>query len=141
MFPIPRDGTDIGKFIRLFPCLAQAFCTCKVLQHLWVHPVIEVVVILELLNLFQFLLSEGPPVVVHIICFPFPRVLVTIGNQATVVIILVHVLHAQEQLACCHLVLLVFQLQVLTKRNYNGRIKPTLSSKTFLDLPWGHGDG
>ena len=98
----------------------------------------EVVVILELLNLFQFLLAESPPVVVHLIGFPFPWVLVTIGDQATVVPILVHVLHAVEQLACCHRVLLVFQLQVLTKRNYDGIITPTiLSSKTLFGLPLG----
>ena len=94
MLPIPRDGTDIGKFIRLFPCLAQAFCTCKVLQHLWVHKVIEVLVVLELLNFAQLLLVAGLPVVVHIIGFPFLRVLVTVRDQATVVPILVHVLNA-----------------------------------------------
>ena len=139
VLPVPRVDTDIGKSIGLFPSLPQAFCTlCKVPQHLWVLPVVEVVVILELLNLFQFLLAESFPVVVHLIGFPFPWVLVTIGDQATVVPILVHVLHAVEQLACCHRVLLVFQLQVLTKRNYDGIITPTiLSSKTLFGLPLG----
>ena len=93
--PIPRDGTDIGKSIRLFPSLAHAlFTLCKGLQHLWVHPVIEVVVKLELLNFVQGLLIVGGTVVVHIIGFPFSRVLVTVWDEATVVRILVHVLHA-----------------------------------------------
>ena len=110
MFPVPRDGTDIGKSIRFFPSLAHALCTiCKVLQHLWVHPVIEVVVILELPNFVQGLLIVGVPVVVHIIGFPFLRVLVTVRDQATVVPILVHVLNAEKQLTCRHLELLVFQ--------------------------------
>ena len=98
---VPRNGTDIGKSIRLFPSLAHAlFTLCKGLQHLWVHPVIEVVVILELLNLIQFLLTEGCPVVVHIIGFPFTRVLVTVWDQATVVPFFVHVLHVDKQLTC-----------------------------------------
>ena len=94
MFAVPRDGTDIGKSIRLFPSLAHAlFTLCKGLQHLWVHPVIEVVVILELLNLVQFLLSVGLPVFVHIIGFPFSWVLVTVRDQATVVPFFVHMLY------------------------------------------------
>ena len=125
MLPIPRVDTDIGNSIRLSPSLSQAFCTlCKVLQHLWVFPVVEIVVILELLNLLQFFLTEGLPVVVHLIGFPFSRVFVTVRDQAPVVPILVHVLHAEIQLACCHPVLLVFQLQVLTKK------KLGLSKKT-----------
>ena len=96
VFPVPRDGTDIGKSIGLFPSLAQALCTlCKGLQHPWIHPVIEVAIMLELLNLVQFLLTEGCPVVVHIIGFPFLRVLVTVWDQATVVPFLVHVLHTE----------------------------------------------
>ena len=110
VYPVPREGTDIGKSIRLFPSLAHALSTlCKGHQHLWVHPVIEVVVILELLNLVQFLLIVGGPVVMHIIGFPFSRVLVTVRDQATVVRILVHVLNAEKQLTCRHLELLVFQ--------------------------------
>ena len=78
---VPRDGTDKGKSIRLFPSLAHAlFTLCKGLQHLWINPVIEVVVILELLNVIQFLLTEGRPVVVHVIGFPFFRVLVTVRD-------------------------------------------------------------
>ena len=109
--------SDIGKSISLFPSLSETFCTlCKVLQHLWVLPVVEIVVILELLNLLQFFLTEGLPVVVHLIGFPFSWVFVTVRHQAPVVPILVHVLHAEIQLTCCHPVLLVFQLQVLTKK-------------------------
>ena len=138
VFPIPRVDTDIGKPIRLFPSLSQAFCTlCEVPQHLWVLPVVEVVVILELLHLFELLLAERFPVVVHLIGFPFSRVFVTEWDQATVVPILVHVLHAEEQLACRHPVLLVFQLQVLIKTDCDGRTTPTLSSKTLFELPWG----
>ena len=92
---VPSDGTDIGKSIRLFPSLAHAlFTLCKGLQRLWVHPVIKVVVILELPNFVQGLLIVCHPVVVHIIGFPFSRVLVTVWDEATVVRILVHVLHA-----------------------------------------------
>ena len=110
VFAVPRDGTDIGKSIRLFPSLAHAlFTLCKGLQHLWVHPVIEVVVILELPNFVQGLLIVGGTVVVHIIGFPFLRVLVTVWDEATVVRILVHVLNAGKQLTCRHLELLVFQ--------------------------------
>ena len=117
MLPVPRDGTDIGKSIRLFPSLAHAlFALCKGLQHLWVHPVIEVVVILELPNFVQGLLIVGVPVVVHIIGFPFSRVLVTVRDQATVVRILVHVLNAEKQLTCRLLHLLVFQFEVLTNK-------------------------
>ena len=117
VFPVPREGTDIGKPIRFFPSRAQAFCTlCKVLQHLWVHPVIEVAVMLELLDLVQFLLSEGRPVVVHIIGFPFLWVLVTVWDQATVVPILVYMLLTGKQLTCPNHVLLVFQFEVLTNK-------------------------
>ena len=138
VLPVPRVFTDIWNSMRLFPSLSQAFCTfCKRPQHLWVLPVVEVVVILELLNLAEFLLAERLPVVVHLIGFPFSRVFVTEWDQATVVPILVHVLHAEEQLACRHPVLLVFQLQVLIKIDCDGRTAPTLSSKTLLELPWG----
>ena len=118
MLPIPGVNTDIGNTVGLLPSLSQAFCAlCKVPQHFWVLPVVEIIVILELSNLLQFLLTESFPVVVHLIGFPFPWVFVTVGNEATVVPILVHVLHAEKQLTCCNPVLLVFQLQVLTKRS------------------------
>ena len=82
VFPIPREGTDIGKSIRLFPSLAHAlFALCKGLQHLWVHPVIEVVVILELPNFVQGLLIVGGPVVVHFIGFPFSGFLSLYGTR------------------------------------------------------------
>ena len=100
VIPVPRKGTDIGKSIGFFPCFAHAFCTCKVLQHLWVHKVIEVLVVLELLNLVQLLLTAGRPVVVHIIGFPFLRVLVTVRDKTTVVRILKQVLKAEKQLTC-----------------------------------------
>ena len=97
VLPVPRVYTDIWNSMRLFPSLSQAFCTfCKRPQHLWVLPVVEVVVILELLNLVQFLLAERIPVFMHLIGFPFPRVLVAEGDQATVVPVLVHVLLAEE---------------------------------------------
>ena len=97
VLPVPRVFTDIWNSMRLFPSLSQAFCTfCKRPQHLWVLPVVEVVVILELLNLAEFLLAERLPVVVHLIGFPFLRVFVTEWDQATVVPVLVHVLLAEE---------------------------------------------
>ena len=97
VLPVPRNETDIGNPIRLFPSLSQAFPTlCEVPQHLRVLPVMEVVVILELLNLAEFLLAERPPVVVHLIGFPLSRVFVTEWDQATVVPVLVHVLLAEE---------------------------------------------
>ena len=81
VLPVPRVDTDIGNSIGLFPSLSQAFCTLgKVPQHLWVYPVVEVVVILELLNLAELFLAERPPVVMHIIGFPFLRVFVTKGD-------------------------------------------------------------
>ena len=141
MLPIPRVDTDIGNSVGLLPGLSQAFgALCKIPQHLWILPVVEIVVILELRNLLQFLLTESLPVVVHLIGFPFPRIFVTVGYEATVVPILVHVLPAVKQLTCCHLVLLVFQLQVkLTKRVIVGIMMedklPTLSSKTLLESP------
>ena len=81
VLPVPRVYTDIWNSMRLFPSLSQAFCTfCKRPQHLWVLPVVEVVVILELLNLAELFLAERPPVVVHLIGFPFSRVFVTKGD-------------------------------------------------------------
>ena len=78
VLPVPRVGIDIGNPIRLFPSLLRAFCTlCEVPEHLWVLPVVEVLVILELLNLAELFLAERPPVVVHLIGFPFSRVFVT----------------------------------------------------------------
>ena len=111
VFPVPRVATDIGKSVGIFPSLAHAsFTLCKVLQHLRVLPVVKVVVILELLNFFHFLLTESPPVGMHLIGLPFLRVFVTVRNEASVVQILVHVLHAVKQLTSRHLILLVFQL-------------------------------
>ena len=111
VLPVPRVATDIGKSVGIFPSLAHAsFTLCKVLQHLWVHPVVEVVVILELLNLVQFLFAEGLSVGMHLIGFPFPRIFVTVWDQTAVVPILVHMLHAVKQLTCRHPVLQVFQI-------------------------------
>ena len=111
MLPVPRVATDIGKSVGFSPSLAHAsFTLCKVLQHLRVLPVVKVVVILELLDLVHFLLTECPPVGMHLIGLPFLRVFVTVWDETSVVQILVHVLHAVIQLTRCHLILLVFQL-------------------------------
>ena len=110
VLPIPRVDTDIWNSIGLFPSLAQGFCTlCKVLQHLRVHPVVEVVVILELLNLVQSLFAKGLSISMHLIGFPFPRIFVTVWDQTAVIPILVHMLHAVKQLTCRHPVVQVLQ--------------------------------
>ena len=109
MFAIPRNGSGIRKSIGLLPCIFHAFGTfCKVLQHLWVLPIVEIVVILELINLFQFFLAEGLSIAMHLIGLPFCWVFVTVGNQTAIIPILVHVLNALVKLACCHNVLLIF---------------------------------
>ena len=110
MFSTPSVDTDILKSIGLLPSFFQAFGThCKVLHHLWVIPIEEIVIILVLINPFQSFLTESLSIGVHIIGLPFIWVFVTVGNQAAVVPILVYVLHAEKQLACCYL---VFQLQL-----------------------------
>ena len=105
--------SDKRKSIRLHPSLFRAFGTpCKVLHHLGVHQIVETVVMLELINLFQLFLVEGLSIVMHLIGLPFCRVFVTVGNQAAVVPLLVHELHAEKELPCQFTVLLIFQLQL-----------------------------
>ena len=82
------------------------------LQHLGVPPIEEIVVILELVNLFQFFLTRSLSIVVHLIGLPFCRVFVAVGNQAAVVPGLVQVLHAVKELPGRNTVLLIFQLQL-----------------------------
>ena len=93
----------------LLPSFLHAFRILrKVLQHLGVLPIVEIVVILELINLFQFFLAEGLSIAMHLIGLPFCWVFVTVGNQTAIIPILVHVLNALVELACCHNVLLIF---------------------------------
>ena len=90
MFAIPSVATYIRKSIGLLPSFFHVFGTfCKILQYLWVLPIVEIVVILELINLFQFFLAEGLSIAMHLIGLPFCWVFVTVGNQAAVVPILV----------------------------------------------------
>ena len=112
MFAIPSVATYIRKSIGLLPDPFRAFSVlCEVLQHLWVYPIEEIVVILELINLFQFFLAEGLSIAMHLIGLPFCWVFVTVGNQAAVVPNK-HALHMVKQITCCHRVLLIFQLQL-----------------------------
>ena len=112
VFAIPTDGTDIRKSIGLLPSFSRALC--KILEHLWVLPIEEIIVKLELINTFQFVLIEGRSIVMHLICLPFFGVFMTVGNQASVVPILVYVLHIVKQVTCCHkvLVLVLVRLQL-----------------------------
>ena len=87
IFAIPRNYPYIRKSKGFLPCFSRALC--KVPHHFWVLPVEKIVVILELVNLFQLFLTGGPSIVVHIIGHPFCRILVTIRDQATIVPILV----------------------------------------------------
>ena len=120
MFAIPRNGSGIRKSIGLLPCIFHAFGTfCKVLQHLWVLPIVEIVVILEFTNFFQFVFTGSLSVIMHLIGLPFCRVFVTVGNQAAVVPSLVHVLHTVKQLPCRNTVLLIFQLQLRLSKLYS----------------------
>ena len=124
VFAIPSDGTDIRKSIGLLPSLLRAISTlCKILEHLWVLPIVEIIVKLELINTFQFVLTEGRSIVMHLIGLPFSRVFVTVRNQAAVVPILVHVLHAVIQVTCCYTVLLIFQLQLHLQKLYSYNVK------------------
>ena len=138
VFAIPSDGTDIRKSIGLLPSFSRPLC--KVLKHLWVPKIEEIVIPLVLINPFQSFLTEGLSIVVHIIGLPFIWVFVTVGNQAAVVPILVYVLHAEKQLACCYLVFqLLLQLQKWYSYNVQREKKtPTLStSKILFDFPFG----
>ena len=83
---IPRNDTDVRKSIGLPPSFSRVFSTLrKILQHLWVLKIFEIVVILELINLFQTFLIECFSIVMHLIGLPFCWVFVTVGNQAAVV--------------------------------------------------------
>ena len=116
---IPRYGSGVRISKGFLPGLFHALRTlCKVLKHLGVLPIEKIVVIVELLNLFQFFFTGSLSVVKYLIGLPFCRVFVTVGNQAAVVPILVHVLYAVIQLTCCHLVLLIFQLQLRLSKLY-----------------------
>ena len=97
----------------LLPSFLHAFRILrKVLQHLGVLPIVEIVVILEFTNFFQFVFTGSLSVIMHLIGLPFCRVFVTVGNQAAVVPLLVHELHAEKELPCQFTVLLIFQLQL-----------------------------
>ena len=107
----------LPSFFHVFPTL------CKVLQNLGVLPIVEIVVVLELINFFQFFFTGGLSIVMHLIGLPFCRVFVTVRNQAAVVPLLVHVLHAVKELICRFTVLLIFQLQLrLSKFFYSSTI-------------------
>ena len=106
VFAIPSDGTDIRKSIGLLPCSSQVFCTFgKVLQHLWIRPIEEIFVILELVNLFQLFLVKRLSIVMHLIGLPFCWVFVTKGDQAAVVLTMLTshngFLNVVEQINCC----------------------------------------
>ena len=127
--------SDKRKSIRLHPSLFRAFGTpYKVLQHLGVHQICKIVVKLELINLFQLILAEGPSIIMHLIGLPFCRVFVTVGNQ-TAIISIQHMLQIVVQLTCCHKVLLIFQLQLQLQKTIQLQCKqPTLSSKILFDF-------
>ena len=141
IFAIPRNYPYIRKSKGFLPCFSRALC--KVPHHFWVLPVEKIVVILELVNLFQLFLTGSLSIVMHIIGLPFCWVFVTVGNQAAVVPILVHVLHAVKQLTCCYTVLLIFQPQPQLQKIYSysgkqwAKKQPTFSSKTLCDFPFG----
>ena len=117
---IPRIGSDVRKSKGFLPCFFHTFfALCKILKHLGVPPIEEIFVILEFVNLFQFVLTGRLSIVVHLIGLPFCWVFVTVGNQAAVVPILVHVLHAGKELTCCNNVLLIFQLKLYLSEFYS----------------------
>ena len=104
----------------LLPSFLHAFRILrKVLQHLGVLPIVEIVVVLELINFFQFFFIGSLSVIMHLIGLPFCRVFVTVGNQAAVVPLLVHELHAEKELPCQFTVLLIFQLQLRLSQFYS----------------------
>ena len=104
----------------LLPSFLHAFRILrKVLQHLGVLPIVEIVVILEFTNFFQFVFTGSLSVIMHLIGLPFCRVFVTVGNQAAVVPLLVHELHAEKELPCQFTVLLIFQLQLRLSQFYS----------------------
>ena len=133
MFAIPSVATYIRKSIGLLPSFFHAFGTfCKILQYLWVLPIVEIVVILEFTNFFQFVFTGSLSVIMHLIGLPFCRVFVTVGNQAAVVPLLENELHAEKELPCQFTVLLIFQLQLRLSQFYssiNGRFTPYLVIK------------
>ena len=117
---IPRFGRDVRISKGFLPGLFHALRTlCKVLKHLGVAPIEEIIVIVELLNLFQFFFIGSLSVVKYLIGLPFCRVFVTVGNQAPVVPSLVHPIHAEKEVTCRFTVLLIFQLQLRLSQFYS----------------------
>ena len=90
---------------------------------------------LVLINPFQSFLTESLSIGVHIIGLPFTWVSVTVGNQTAVVPILVYVLHAEKQLACCYL---VFLPQLQLQKLYRGR--PYIEIQKYDVLTYGRTD-
>merc|ERR1712218_467923 len=98
---IPRHGSGVRKSKGFLPGLFHALRTlCKVLKHLGVLPIEKIVVIVELLNLFQFFFIGSLSVVKYLIGLPFFRVFVTEGSQAAVIPSFVHPLHAEKEVTC-----------------------------------------
>ena len=132
---IPRLGRGVRKSKGFLPGLFHALRTlCKVLKHLGVLPIEKIVVIVELLNLFQFFFTGSLSVVKYLIGLPFCRVFVTVGNQAAVVPSVVQVLHAEKEVTCRFTVLLIFQLQLrlsqfYSSTNFDGRFTTYLVIK------------
>ena len=132
---IPRHGSGVRKSKGFLPGPFHALHTlCKVLKHFGVAPIEEIIVIVELLNLFQFFFTGSLSVVKYLIGLPFCRVFVTVGNQAAVVPLLVHELHAEKEVTCRFTVLLIFQLQLRLSKfhsstNFDGRFTTHLVIK------------
>ena len=130
---MPRHGRGVRKSKGFLPGPFHALHTlCKVLKHLGVAPIEEIIVIVELFNLFQFFFTGSLSVVKYLIGLPFCRVFVTVGNQAAVVPSVVQVLHAEKEVTCRFTVLLIFQLQLRLSQFYssiNGRFTPYLVIK------------
>ena len=82
-------------------------------QHFGINEVVEVGIELESLNLAKFFLAECCPVLMHVIGLPLGGVLVTFGNQATVVPFLVDALKTHEEFASHLPIGLVLQFDFL----------------------------
>ena len=85
---IPRPGSAIRKAISFFPRSFQL--PGKELEDFWIHPVEKVVVIFVLVNRFQCILVKSSPVIMHLVGFPLCRILMTIGDKATIIPVLVN---------------------------------------------------
>ena len=98
MFPIFLHLSIMFQSIGFFPNFFVLLCIlgCEFLEHLWIDPVVEVLVILVGLHFGQHVLCVRGPELRHVVGLPLAGVPVGVGSQAAVVPVLVDGLATQE---------------------------------------------